>query len=201
MDTKIKILSALVLPLILLSGFQCSNNSKLIESIPETTFIDDCPDVLPDFGEMVTVGDPADAFLIQLPNSWDIRQNFGDSLYGVFASNSLSIPKPPEESLSLSVTGYNTKKELDQYVHDELIGLIKEENIQVLERGTSMFSGNKNPWVLFEIEPGIFNMVYYIKDHQNSNIYLIQSVSYDTVNYKYKMCNLKHLVKSFELVK
>ena len=201
MAIKPRLQSAILLALVLLTSFQCSNDSKLLESIPETSYINECPDELYPFGEMVSVGDPNDKFMIRLPYSWDIRESYSDSLYGVFASNFLSIPKPREEQMSLSVTGYSTSKELEQYFHDEMIELVKDDHARVLERGLTMLDGKQNPWVLFELQSGIYNMVYYFKKESANDVFLIQSVSYDTVNYKTKMCYLKQLVNSFELVR
>jgi hypothetical protein len=201
MDIKTRLQSAILLALVLLTGFQCSNDSKLLESIPESSYINNCPDVMYPFGEMVSVGDPNEKFMIRLPYSWDIRESYGDSLYGVFASNFLSVPKPREEQMSLSVTGYSTTKEIEQYYHDEVLELIKDDHARVLERGTTMLDGKQNPWVLFELQGGIYNMVYYVKDLSSDDVFLVQAVTYDTVNYKTKMCHLKQLVKSFERVR
>lgn len=201
MDTKSKINLTLLLLVLVLTAFRCSNDSKLLESIPESSYIDNCPDVLYEFGDRVSVGDPNNKFLISLPYSWDIRESYGDSLYGVFASNFLSVPKVLEDRMSLSVTGYTTDLELDQYVHDELLGLVKDESTRILERGNSMFAGQQNPWVLFKMAPGIYNMVYYVKLPEQQDIFLIQTASYDTVNYRSVMCNLKQLINSFEVVK
>jgi len=191
---------AVLLPLIILTSFQCTNESKLLKDIPVTDYIDNCPDVLYDFGETINIGDPEDRFLIGLPYSWDIRENYSDSLYGIFATNFQSIPEELEDRMGISLTGYKSDKTLEEYVHDELIELIKEENITVMETGKTMIAGQKYPWVLFEIQPDVYNMVYYIKQPDMGNFYLIQSVSYDAVNYRTKMCYLKRLVTSFEMV-
>ena len=183
---------------ILLTGSRCTNEARLLEQVPESSFIDNCPDVLHDFGDMVSVADPNRKFAIQLPYAWDIRESYGDSLYGVFASNFLSIPIPLDARLALSVTGYNHEGELAAYMRADLADLIRDENIRVMERGSSTFAGRANPWVLFEMIPGIFNMVYYLQKPGQQEIFIIQSVSYDTVNYRNKMCQLKQLVNSFE---
>lgn len=200
MDIKSKFLTAVLLVIILLTGFQCSNDSKLLENIPISTSIDNCPDIYHDFGDIVSVGDPNAKFIIRVPYSWDIRESYTDSLYGVAAANYLSIPVSVEERMGLSVNGYTTDKELDQYVHDELIDLIKEEKTKVLERGITMFAGMKNPWVLFNVDGELYNMVYYVKEADNNDIYLIQTICYDTVNYRNKMCYMKQLVNSFSLM-
>ncbi|MCD4694926.1 MAG: hypothetical protein K8S16_01700 [Bacteroidales bacterium] len=195
-----KTLKLMVLvPVILFTGFQCTNEKKLLENIPESEFINNCPDVLYDFGETITIGDPDDRFMIRLPYNWDIRESYTDSLYGIYASNYLSIPIEVKERMALSVTGYRSEKELDEYVLDELLELIKGEGIRVLEKGKTMMIGSQFPWVLFEMPKTVYNMVYYIKNPEKSDYYLIQAVSYDTVNYRTKMCHLKQLVKSFEL--
>ena len=189
----------ILVPVILFTGFQCTNEKKLLENIPESEFINNCPDVLYDFGETITIGDPDDRFMIRLPYNWDIRESYTDSLYGIYASNYLSIPIEVKERMALSVTGYRSEKELDEYVLDELLELIKGEGIRVLEKGKTMMIGSQFPWVLFEMPKTVYNMVYYIKNPEKSDYYLIQAVSYDTVNYRTKMCHLKQLVKSFEL--
>ena len=201
MATRQKYWSLMLLPVLLLSGFRCTNEAKLLEQIPESSFIDNCPDVLHPFGDMVTVADPNEKFAIWLPYSWDIRESYGDSLYGVFASNFMSIPIPMEERMAISISGYSTVKDLEQYVRDELVALVKDDNTTVLERGSSMFNGRSNPWVLFEMKSGIFNMVYYLKEPGKEDIFLIQSVTYDTVNYRNKLCHLKQLINSFEWMK
>ena len=197
MDIKTKLKYALILPVFLFTGSRCTNEAKWLERVPESDFIENCPDVLYDFGDMVTVSDPNEKFYISLPYSWDIRESYSDSLYGIFASNFLSIPKAVDDRMSVSVTGYNSDKELDQYFLDELAELATTENINVIERGKSMLDGEKYPWLLFEMKDGIFNMVYYVKEPATEDIFLIQAVSYDTVNYKSKMCYLKQLINSF----
>ena len=201
MVTKKYLLIKLVATIIMFTGFQCSNETKLLENIPVSDFIDNCPDEIFDFGDMISVGDPNDRFFIQLPYSWDIRQTYSDSLYGVYTSNYFSIPIPVEDRLAISITGYASEKEMDEYFRDELIELNKGENINVIEKGQTMMMGDYYPWVLFEMPPNVFNMVYYIKNHDNDEYYLIQTASYDTLNYRKKQCYLKQLVRTFELVK
>lgn len=200
MDIRSKKYVLMGLVIILLTAFQCTSDTKLLEEIPESQFVDNCPDVYYDFGQTVYLGDPNDRFMIRLPYSWDIRESYTDSIYGLYASNFLSIPVEVRKRLGLSVSGYEIEKNLQEYVHDELIELIKDEHTKVMERGESMFAGIKNPWVLFEMQGGIFNMVYYVKHPKKSEIYLIQAVSYDTLGYRNKMCQLKQLVNSFEIV-
>ncbi len=200
MDIKRFLKLFLIVPVLAITAFQCTNDTKLLKDIPSSTYIDNCPDILYEFGDMITLGDPNDRFLISLPYSWDIRESYSDSLYGVFASNFLSIPQDIENRMGLSVTGYNSDKSLEEYFHDELIELVKEDNINVMETGETMVAGKKYPWVLFEIQPQVYNMVYYIKQPEKDNFYLIQTVSYDAVNYRTMMCYLKRLVTSFEMV-
>lgn len=186
---------------VIISGFQCTNQTKLLENIPESEFIDNCPDVLYDFGEIITLGDPSNRFMISLPYQWDIRESYNDSIYGIYASNYLSIPIEVKERLALSVTGYQSEKDINEYYNDELLVLIREENINLIERGQTTLIGQSIPWVMFEMPKSVFNLVYYIKGNVNSDYYLIQTASYDSVNYRDKMCQLKQLVKSFELEK
>lgn len=182
------------------TGFRCSNESSVFENIPESDFIENCPDEIYDFGDMVSVGDPNDRFMIQLPYDWDIRESYNDSLYGIYASNYFSIPIPKDQRLAVSITGYASEKEMDDYFKDELIELAKGKNINVIEKGQTMMMGNNFPWVLFEMPPTVYNMVYYIKNQENNDYYLIQTASYDTINFRKKHCHLKQLINSFELV-
>ncbi|MCF8378145.1 MAG: hypothetical protein K9H49_01130 [Bacteroidales bacterium] len=200
MDTK-KHMLLISLVTVIISGFQCTNQTKLLENIPESEFIDNCPDVLYDFGEIITLGDPSNRFMISLPYQWDIRESYNDSIYGIYASNYLSIPIEVKERLALSVTGYQSEKDINEYYNDELLVLIREENINLIERGQTTLIGQSIPWVMFEMPKSVFNLVYYIKGNVNSDYYLIQTASYDSVNYRDKMCQLKQLVKSFELEK
>jgi len=200
MDIRSKLLLALLIPVFMLSGFRCTNN-RVLESIPTGDFVDSCATGYHDFGEMVTVGDPQSKFMIRLPYSWDIRESYNDSLYGVFGSNFLSIPIPIDERLAVSVTGYSSEKTTEAYFRDELIALVKDDNARVIERGNTLVGSNSAPWVLFELKGGLYTMVFYVKDPGKDDIYLIQTLSYDTVNYKVKMCQLKQLVNSFELLK
>ena len=200
MITKKYLLITLAAIIIMFTGFQCSNETKLLENIPEGDYINNCPDEIFDFGDLTSVGDPNDRFFIQLPYSWDIRQTYSDSLYGVYASNYFSIPIPVEDRLAISITGYTSEKEMDEYFRDELIELAKGENIHIVEKGQTMLMGGYYPWVLFEMPPGVFNMVYYLKNQAKNEYYLLQSASYDTLNFRKKHCYLKQLVNTFELV-
>ncbi|MEZ5083393.1 MAG: hypothetical protein R2750_08090 [Bacteroidales bacterium] len=201
MVTKKYLLITLSAMIMMFTGFRCSNEIKMIENILEGDYINNCPDEIFDFGEMISMGDPSDRFFIQLPYNWDIRQSYSDSLYGVYASNYFSIPIPMEERLAISITAYASEKEMDEYFRDELIELAKGEDIKVIEKGQSMLTGNYCPWVLFEMPPDVFNMVYYFKNQENNEYYLIQTASYDTLNFRKKQCYLKQLVNTFELVK
>lgn len=192
-------IGTLALAAVLLTASKCNRNSNVLNEVPETEFIDNCPDMLYDFGETVSVGDPDGRFNIQLPHRWDIRESYSDSVYGVFASNYLSVPKPMEDQMAISAFGYNIDDAFEDYVLDEMIALAEDENIQVLERGTSMFSGQSNPWVLFVLENTSFNMVYYIGNPEKSEVFIVQALSNDTVNYKVKHCYLKQLINSFLL--
>lgn len=201
MDINLKPLSIFILLSLILSGSQCSDGAGKIRDIPVSNFINECPDVFHDFGEMVSVGDPNDQFLIRIPYSWDIRESYTDSIYGVFASNFLSIPKNTEDQMSFSIIGYNTDKNLEDYFNDELGELLKDQKTKILERGSTEIDNGSIPWVLFEMNEYIFVMVFYIKGQQENDVYLLQTVSYDTVYYKDKLCQLKYLINTFELIK
>jgi len=200
MDTRKLIQIFFIVPVLIISGFQCSDNSSLFENIPDSEFIENCPDEYYEFGETVNIGDPNDRFMIALPYSWDIRESYTDSVYGIFSSNFLSIPQKTEDQMALSVSGYTSEKELQDYFKGELIELVKEDKIIVKEKGNAMLAGKMYPWVHFEMTDGSHNMVYYINNTETNDYYLVQTATYDTVNYRTKFCYLKQLVNSFEIV-
>jgi len=181
----------------------CKDNQNKIEGIPLSDSYNQCSDEYFDFGDMITIGDPGDKFMIRLPYNWDIQETYSDTLYGIIASNTLEVRNDPEKFQLISVTGYQTEDSLLSYFKNELKVLKKDRNMRVLEAGQFILKDNTSYWVKFEsieAEHSIMNIVKYIKPVKEDEIYLIQSTVYKTEDYMDKLCYLKRLVDSFEIV-
>ena len=79
----------------------------------------------------------------------------------------------------------------------------KDKTMKVLEAGKMNYNDQDSYWLKFEtIENGhiILNIVRYIKSEMNKEVYLIQSSVNKTGNFDEKICILKQLADSFELV-
>lgn len=181
----------------------CKDNQNKIEGIPLSDSYNQCSDEYFDFGDMITIGDPGDKFMIRLPYNWDIQETYSDTLYGIIASNTLEVRNDPKKFQLISVTGYQTEDSLLSYFKNELKVLKKDRNMRVLETGQINIEDATSYWVKFEsmeAEHSIMSIVKYIKPVKEDEIYLIQSTVYKTENYMDKLCHLKRLVDSFEMV-
>ena len=75
--------------------------------------------------------------------------------------------------------------------------------MKVQEVGTISIDTNISYWVKFESSEGehrIINIVKYIKSYDSDELYLIQTTVYKSEDFMDKLCHLKRLVDSFELV-
>ncbi len=75
--------------------------------------------------------------------------------------------------------------------------------MNVLEMGTMNMENDTFYWIKFESSEGehkIMNIVKYIKSEGTDELYLIQTTVYKSENYMDKLCYLKGLVDSFEMV-
>lgn len=190
------------LPLIFLA-LSCKDGAERIEGIPVSDSYNKCSDEYYDFGDMITIGDPGDKFMIRLPYNWDIQETYSDTLYGIIASNTLESLNEPKRFQLISVTGYQTKDLLVSYFKNEIKLLKKDKNMKVLEVGTMNMENDTLYWVKFERseeEHKIMNIVKYIKSEGTDELYLIQTTVYKSEDYMDKLCYLKGLVDSFELV-
>jgi len=181
----------------------CKDPGNKIEGIPLSDSYNNCSDEYFDFGDMITIGDPGDKFMIRLPYNWDIQETYSDTLYGIVASNSLEARNNPEKFQLISVSGYQTKDSLFRYFRNELKLLKKDRNMKVLEVGKIGMEDDTSYWVKFEsaeAEHTIMNIVKYIKSEGNDELYLIQSTVYKSDDNMDRLCYLKRLVDSFELV-
>jgi catalase len=152
---------------------------------------------------MITLGDPSDKFMIRLPYSWDIQENYSDTLYGIIASNRYEAGNDPEKFILVSVTGYQTTDSLFAYFKKELKTLKKDKSMKVIEVGQMELNEENTYWVKFESDQSgykIMNIVQYVKSEEKNEIYLIQSSVYKSDDYQTQLCRLKRLTNSFELV-
>ena len=191
-----------VLGIIILLLSKCDHKNT-IEGIPVSDYYNNCEEQTVDFGEIITLGDPNDKFMISLPYSWDISETYNDSVYGIFAANIYNTANNRENLLSISVSGYQTNDSLNLYFRNELLSLKKDKKIKVLEAGEIIFNEQNSFWVLFESDESqmsFMNLVLFLKPENKREVYLIQTLSYKTDNYKDRLCHLKQLVNTFEFV-
>lgn len=181
----------------------CSSSKNKIQGVPISDFFSKCESYNKDFGDLITLGDPNNRFMITLPYSWDIREFYTDTLYGVYASNAMAEVNKPEQFYSLSLTGYESELGLKDYYNKELSILIKDQNTEVWETGSLEIDSKQYPWVLFMIEGElpIINQVTYIKSEGSSSIYLIQVSVFQEENSRERICEINQFVSSFELIK
>jgi hypothetical protein len=190
-----------MLNLILLAFTSCSFNKNKIEGVRLTKFYNDCQENGFDFGELITIGDPNDKFMISLPYDWDIQETFSDTLYGMIATNTLEAEENHNVFMFLSVTGYTTNDSLYQYFIKELKSLKKDKNMHLLESGDIEMDGNQSYWVKFgstESENKFINLVLYVKSKLKNEIYLIHSCVTENEDADSRLCALKKLAVSFE---
>jgi len=197
-----KIINLVLIGAVLLIAAKCGYRGETIEGIPITDLYNSCPDEYYDFGEIITIGDPNDKFMIGLPYSWAIQENYTDTLYGITASNMYDAGNDPEKFMMISIYGYHTNDSLFSYFSKEIIGMKKDKNTIVKELGEIEFNNEKSYWVKFENyenDDKLINFVQYIKTPAKSEVYLLQSTILHTENYMEKICFLKQIVNSFEI--
>jgi hypothetical protein len=196
-------LKKLLLLFLILTTFNACHHKPEIAGVILSQYYNSCPEKEYDFGEMITIGDPSDKFMITLPYEWDIQETYNDTLYGMIATNAPLSEDNPDAFLLLSVTGYKTSDSLLGYFTKEVTSLHKDKTMKVLEAGKMNYNDRDSFWLKFEtIENGhtILNIVRYIKSEMTNEVYLIQSSVNKTGNYDEKICILKQLADSFELV-
>lgn len=182
---------------------KCTDQKNKIEGIPVSDIYMNCEEEYIEYGDMITLGDPGDKFMIRFPYSWDIQESYSDTLYGIIATNHFEAANNPEEFLMVSVTGYQTTDSLYQYFIKELKTLKKDKSMKVHAVGQMEINEEKAYWVKFEISESdfpIINLVQYVISERNSEIYLIQTTIYKSEDYDKKLCQLKRFTDSFELV-
>lgn len=181
----------------------CNPRDNRIEGVPFTNSYNDCIASGYDFGEIITIGDPNDRFMVSLPYEWDIQESYTDTLYGMIATNTIETEENPRSFVLFSVTGYKTEDSLSAYFIRELKSLKKDRGTRVLEAGEILLKENKSYWVKFqstENEDKFMNLVIYAKLPNNSEVYLIHSCVFDIEGSGDRLCALKRLAGSFEFV-
>lgn len=186
--------------ILILIAARCTSSEDKIKGVPVTHTYDSC-DIDVYFGEMITIGDPNERFFITLPYSWDIRRSFNDSVYAIYVANFLSIPIEIKDRLAVMISGYETTLSLEAYFLNELKNLKKDDAVELLETGTIQIDERTGPWLLFrnKSEHQIYHAVVYLKKENSNEIYLLQSMTFDTGNYKERLCHLKQIIRSFEI--
>lgn len=189
---------------LILMASRCDHSHSSFKEVPVTDYFDSCAVAsVIDFGDLITMGDPGDRFMISLPYSWDIRESYTDSLYGIFASNFLSIPRPIEERMSLGITGYISDNSLKEYYKNELNTLVNDKDTQVIETGVTLLNNEEAYWVKFNNsykDQKIFQLVLYAKRQLSMEIYIVQATAYSAEIQNDILCNLKRLMVSLEWV-
>lgn len=181
----------------------CTDQKNKIEDIPISDFYSNCDEEYINYGDMITLGDPSDKFMIRLPYKWDIQESYSDTLYGIIATNHFEAANDPEKFLMVSVTGYQTGDSLYQYFLKELKTLKKDKTMKVHTVGQMELNEQNSWWVKFETEESdfqIMNLVQYVKSDKNNEIYIIQSTIFKSDDYDKQLCHLKRFTDSFELV-
>lgn len=182
---------------------QCSPTHLSIDDIPQTDFFDSCsagPEIY--FGQEVSIGDPGERFLISLPYSWDIRESYSDTLYGIFGSNFMTSEKKDTEKMSLGIMAYASDLSLKDYYTNELQSLLDDKQTQVLETGSTSVQQKNAYWVKFKStypEKEVYQLVLYLKNRNKPEIYLVQATAYSADKYEYILCNLKLFMQQIEI--
>ncbi len=183
---------------------KCTDQKNKIEGIPVSDFYNHCEDDYIEYGDMITIGDPGDKFMIRLPYKWDIQESYSDTLYGIIATNHYEAGNDPQKFIMVSVTGYQTNDSLYAYFLNEVKILKKDKMMKVHELGQIEINEEDAWWIKFETSESDFqlmNLVQYVKSESNNEVYLIQTMIYKSEDYDKKLCQLKRFTDSFELVK
>lgn len=186
--------------LIVLITYSCKDT---IDGIKVTHYYDNCSAFNTDLANLATYKDPNNLFSIRFPYSWDVRESYSDTLYGIFAANMKESSSDIENLQSISAIGYQTKDSLDIYAKNEIRGLKNEKGINVKEAGKTKINGNRVIWVLFKSKGELAskgNLVIYVKKPSSHIVFILQASVYSSDNYKEKLCNLKQLLNTFKLL-
>jgi hypothetical protein len=182
---------------ITVSGCQ---SGKTFEGIPVSDSYNQCSDNS-DFGELTTIGDPGNKFMITMPYSWDIQEVYSDTIYGIFGSNAYDIGNDNSKLLSLSVSGYKSEDSLATYFRNEIKSMKKSSEFRLLETGNITIDYQPGFWLSFELEEGekvIYSIIVYLKRPDADEIFLLQTLTYKSGDWEKRICSLKAFVETFE---
>lgn len=196
--TTDKLILFLMLPLLVLF----SSCNKTIEGVKLTNYYDACTISNIDFGEMATYKDPSNLFSIRFPYSWDIRESYSDTLYGLFGANLKESSADIKKLISISAIAYQSTDSIMEYAKSEIRGLKSEKGIAIKEAGKTEINGQESIWVLFKSDEELatkVNLVVYIKKPGSNSIFILQASIYSSDNYKKKLCNLKQILNTFKI--
>ena len=174
-----------------------------IEGIKVTNHYDNCTAFNTDLSDLATHKDPNNLFSIRFPYSWDVRESYSDTLYGIFAANMQESSSDIENLQSISTIVYQTNDSLNIYAKNELRGLKNEKGINVKEAGKTKINGNNIIWVLFKSKGELAskaNLVIYVNKPSSGIVFILQASVYSSDNYKERLCNLKQLLNTFKLL-
>ncbi|MBN2175639.1 MAG: hypothetical protein JW731_16030 [Bacteroidales bacterium] len=187
---------------LLLISAKCAHVER-IEGVRFSDAYNSCSDESYDFGEIITIGDPGDKFMISLPYEWVIQETYSDTLYGMIATNHYESRAQPETFMLISVTGYQTADSLMAYFKKEVNAFKKDRKMRIEEAGRITIKDQPGLWLKFKSKESgvdVMSVVVYLKNPEKDEIYLIQTSVYLSDNYMNKLCYLKRLVTSFEIV-
>lgn len=199
MITKLKYANIILVIIVIIIAAKCDSDKNTIEGVPITEYYDSCLFDDYSFGDMSTMGDPYNKFMVSLPYDWDIRQVYTDSVFGIQAGNFLSIPIEVNRRMFFMVSGYSTEFSLEQYYLNELKTLKKESNVQLLETGKTIINELDSYWVKFSSNEEVFHLVVYIKRPELQDLYLLQASVYNPEEHDIMLCYMKQLFDSFEI--
>jgi len=199
MHTNSKFINLLLIIVIIFVGAKCDNDTDNVMGVPITDYYDSCMFEDYSFGQMFTIGDPNDKFMITLPYDWDLRENYSDSVYGMQTGNFLSIPVDIKDRMFFMISGYSTELSLEDYYLNELKSFKNESNIELQETGKTLIDGVEAYWLKFSAGEKVFHLVMYVKHPELDDVYLLQASAYDEEKHDLKLCYMKQFFNSFEL--
>ncbi|MBN1339434.1 MAG: hypothetical protein JXA03_08925 [Bacteroidales bacterium] len=180
----------------------CNERKTRFEGIPVTGFYTSC-NIVSDFGETITIGDPDNKFMMTFPYAWDISEIYSDTLYGIIAFQPPADTGQIHDYMSVSVFGYQSDLSLTGYTIQEIKNLKNDRYKKVKETGELEIKERKARWVWFEDRqdnPGLENIVVYIRNDAADEVFIIQSSVLKKKDSAAKLCELKNLVMTFEFI-
>lgn len=138
---------------------------------------------------------------IKIPANWDIQENDSDSLWGIFAMDTIAFDKSYKNFSSIMVAKHEPTGDLKVGFETYLKAMETEVGYHVREIGTCKVGNNPAYWMLadsFEEEFTFGNFCYYLET-KNGNIYILQATVYLTDDYIQRLCNLIPILETFNV--